>query len=214
MALVFPLSMSSFFAPLRVVTSSFHAPATLAIGRTRGGSVTSARLAERLWTGQVTLRPERHASAAVIDARVSVLSEPGRSFFAHPLPLFAPIADPSGAALGAAAPQIHTLTSPRELRIGGLPAGYVLSDGDFIGFTYGSPVRYALHQIVIGAVAAGDGVTPNIEVSPPIRVGAATGAAIALVRPTIKAVLSPGAPGVARPRMSSGLTLDFIQTLG
>ena len=102
----------------------------------------------------------RHAQAAQVAALVSVLCEPGRTFLVHPRPLFAPILDPSGAALDGYAPTIESIEDGgREFRIEGLPPGYVISGGDFLSFVYGaSPTRYALHQAVTVATADGAGL--------------------------------------------------------
>lgn len=215
MALTFPLAAADFFAGLRPRESTFHLPANMSVSRTRGGAIRTAARGERLWTARVTLRTEGRSEASATAALVSVLSEPGRSFFAHPVPMSAPRRDPHGTALAGYTPSIHTLApGGRELRLAGLPPGYVLSVGDFLSFTYGSnPTRYALHQVVTPSIAAGSGITPLTEVTPPVRAGAATGAAVVLVRPFMKAVLIPGDPGRAGLKFVDGLTLDFIQTL-
>jgi len=131
------------------------------------------------------------------------------------VPASAPRHDPFGAALAGHTPTIHALApGGRELRLAGLPPGYVLSVGDFLSFSYGSnPTRYALHQVATLSIADGAGITPLTEVMPPVRPGAATGTVVVLVRPFMKAVLIPGDPGRAGVKFVDGLTLDFIQTL-
>lgn len=215
MALTFPLAVSAFFGGLRPRESTFHLPSNLSVSRTRGGAIRTAARGERLWTGRVTLRTEGRADAAATAALVAVLTEAGRSFFAHPVPAIAPRRDPLGAALAGYTPSIHAVPpGGRELRLAGLPPGYVLSIGDFLSFSYGSnPTRYALHQVATPSIADGAGITPLTEVMPPVRAGAATGSAVALVRPFMKAVLIPGDPGRAGVKFVDGLTLDFIQTL-
>ena len=215
MALSFPLAIGGFFAGLSISECTFYAPASLKISRTRGGAIKTAKMGERLWTGRATIAPQPHAGAAGQAALVSVLSGPGRSFFAHSLPLYAPIADPTGETLGAATPVIHTLQAGgREMRISGLPAAYVLTVGDYVSFTYGSdPVRYGFHQVVNTVTADGAGLSPLFEVTPPIRDGAVTSTAVTLVQPFIKAVLVPGSFATARPAVSDGLVIEFVQTL-
>ncbi|MCA0202999.1 MAG: hypothetical protein LCH92_01545 [Proteobacteria bacterium] len=216
MALSFPLPQEAFFAGLPVSECTFHLPSNLSVSRTRGGGIRTATRGVRLWTGQIVIPPRRFAEVAGIEAQISVLSEAGRSFLAHPLPLWAPISDPSGAALAGFSPVIYALQEGgRELRIAGLPAGFALTPGDMLGWTYGSnPTRYALHRLVGVAVASEAGVTPLVEVTPPIRPGVATGAAVSLVKPPVKAVLIPGQGSKTRRRVfTDGLTLDFIQTL-
>jgi hypothetical protein len=103
----------------------------------------------------------------------------------------------------------------RELRITGLPVGYVLSAGDMLGFQYGSnPVRHALHRIVVGGTASSGGLTPMLEVVPNLRPGAAAGLTVSLVRPACKARLLPDPTyGAGRQALSRGASFDFIQTL-
>ncbi|WP_417627078.1 hypothetical protein [Pararhodobacter aggregans] len=216
MALTFPLSLEAFFARLPVTECTFHLPANVSVSRTRGGGIRTATRGVRLWTGQIVIPPRRFAQAAGIEALISVLTEAGRSFLAHPLPLWAPISDPSGALLAGSSPVIYALQEGgRELRIAGLPVGFALTSGDMLGWTYGSnPTRYALHQVVTPAIAAGTGITPLVEVTPPIRPGATTGTSVTLVKPPVKAVLIPGQGSKNRRRVfTEGLTLDFIQTL-
>lgn len=116
--------------------------------------------------------------------------------------------------LGAAIPRIHSVAANnREMRISGLSAGYVISDGDYLSFAFGaSPLRYAFHQVVTGAAASGAGITPMIEVTPHIRPGWAAGAVVQLVNPIFKAVLvaTPGY-GTMRPMFTGGMGFDFVQ---
>jgi hypothetical protein len=103
----------------------------------------------------------------------------------------------------------------RELRVTGLPSGYVLSAGDMLSFQYGaSPVRYALHRIVVGGTASSGGLTPMLEVVPNLRAGAVAGLTISLIRPACKARLLPDPTyGAGRQALSRGASFDFIQTL-
>ena len=216
MALTFPLALDTLFAGLPVAECEFNLPATMAMSRTRGGAIKTARLAERLWTGKITLAPQLHRNALGLEAMISTLLEPGRTFLVHPLPFCYPRQDPSGAGLGGTTPVIYSIEAGgREFRISGLPAGYVLSAGDMLSFAYGSnPVRYAMHRVVTVATANGSGLTPNIEITPPIRPGATVGAAVTLARPFTKAILIPPPARRFVPVVASGLTIDFVQTLG
>jgi hypothetical protein len=209
------LPVADFFAGLKIAEVEFDAPAVQQISRTAGGEILQADLGARLWRGRVTLAPAYHDDADEVRALLSYLSQAGRSFLVHPVPRIGPKSDPLGTVLGSNAPTIHTLTGTRELRVTGLPSAYVLSRGDYLSFTYSSnPTRYALHQIVTGGTASAGGLTPLMEVTPPIRPGAVTGAAVTLVRPVCKALFSaPAGYGTRRPRISDGLGFDFIQTL-
>lgn len=213
----FPWAIEDFFAGLRVASITFALPEALRQEETQGGEIITAALGQRLWGGTITLTQGYHDDIAATDARLSILREAGRSFLVYPRHKEFPRADPGGAILGASAPIIHALPSAREIQISGLPSGYVISPGDFLSFAYGtSPVRQALHQVVVGATASAGGVTPALEVTPAIRPGAAVGAALRLVRPFCKAVFVPGSyrePAFAA-RLGSGPSFSFRQTLG
>ncbi|MBN8290656.1 hypothetical protein JI664_01640 [Rhodobacter sp. NTK016B] len=130
MALTFPLALDEFFAGLPVAECEFHLSASLAMSRRRGGSIKTARFAERLWTGKVTLAMQEPGATAV-EAKVSALLEPGRSFFVHPLPFCYRQGDPDGAGIAGGLPVIYSIASGgREIRISGLPLGHTLSIGD------------------------------------------------------------------------------------
>lgn len=213
----FPLQLADFWATLRV--ASFEA---LRLGgglqgqATGGGEVITARTGQRLWEGDVTLAAG--ADHAAVEALLKVLQDPGRSFMieAHDRPF--PLRDPNGALLGATTPIIASLpVGGRSMTISGLPAGYVLTPGDYISFTRGSPARHELVEVVTGAVANGSGVTPEFEVTPGIRPGTTTSTAVRLARPQFRAMIVPGSVklstiGPARgPR--PGPSFSFRQTL-
>lgn len=214
--ITFPLSSQDFFAGLRPLDWTLYLPDNRVSEETQGGEVVDADLGVRLWTGTVSLGALEPRSARAIQAKVSLLQQAGRSFFAYPRDAAFPAYDPKGQILGASLPLIHALPNARELRLSGLPSGYQISAGDFLSFDYGtSPVRTALHQVVETVIASGAGVTPAFEVMPPVRPGAALGAQVRLVRPHCKAKIVPGSASVPRFDRNFGEapSFDFVQTL-
>lgn len=218
MALSFPLPRADFWDVLPIAELSLVLPETAQVVRTRSGEVLPFELGEPLWEGEVKLgrmtRPEAGLPLTLID----VLRQPGRSFLMCDTTRPAPLSDPDGVILGAATPAIHSLPDdPRELRVAGLPVGYILSAGDLIGWSYGAaPTRHALHQIVSPLVIAdGSGITPVFEVVPHIRTGATVGAAVQLIRPVAKAIILPGQtePGRHRRTLTDGAAFAFRQSL-
>lgn len=215
MALSFPLSAAQFFDLLRVKECSFDLGEAMQSSQTGGGEVIPASLGTRLWSGSFTLGSGRHSLVAQQSAILSMLREPGRSFFAYDKFRQYPADDPGGYILGAATPTIASLPSSREIAISGLPASYMLNSGDRLSFEYGSsPTRYALHEVVIGGRSDASG-NLTIEVTPSVRSGAVAGAAITLVRPSMKAVLVPGSTqlGSSSGRFTGGASFNIIQTL-
>ncbi len=144
------------------------------------------------------------------------MDQPGATFLCHDPRQIGPARDPTGAILGSRTVTIHLVArNLRELRIAGLPNGYVLSSGDMVGFQYGSsPVRRALHRILVDGTALSTGLTPMLEVVPNLRPGAVAGLAVSLHRPACKARLLPEPTyGSGRQALSRGASFDFIQTL-
>jgi hypothetical protein len=216
MALTYPLTFAQFLGALRVEEVTFRLSHPQEHTRLGDGTVISASLGASLWTGSIRLAQANHPRHAEMEALIGLMDQPGATFLCHDPRRTGPASDPTGSILGSAAPTIHTVAGNlRELRITGLPAGYLLTAGDMLGFQYGSnPVRYALHRIVAGGTASSGGLTPLIEVVPNLRAGAVAGLAVSLIRPACKARLLPDPSyGAGRQALSRGASFDFIQTL-
>lgn len=217
MALTFPLTLPQFFDLLPASRVRMDPSEALDVSETRGGEILTADLGESLWTGQIDLGRMTHAERASVSPLINLLRRGSGSFLVsdHTRPW--PRLDPRGLLLGAAAPAILAVDPGMlELRLSGLPAGYQLSRGDLISWTYGaSPTRYALHELVGSATADASGHTPLIEVTPPIRLGAQLGAAVQLVWPRCKAKFVPGTAdtGQSVRTITEGATFQWQQTL-
>ena len=217
MALSFPLSLSDFIEKLKVQSQSFDLPESLvATGTTGSGDILTADIDTRLWCGEVTMAPMGYDDAEAVSAKISTLRQAGRSFFIYNMAKPGPRQDRDGTILASATPQIKAINgNNREMIIKGLPIGYVLSAGDYLGFAYGASLdRYALHDIATGGTANGSGEV-NIEVSSFIRPGAVADLAVTLIKPVCKAVLIPGSVsrGTAAGQYITGITFKWRQTL-
>ena len=214
--LTFPLAVADFWALLRIQSFGIDMGGGLQHQNTGGGEVIGSRTGQRLWEGDVALVPGM--DHARIEALLIALQDPGRSFMMEPHDRPFPLRDPNGALLGATAPVIASLPAGgRSMTLSGLPAGYVLSPGDYLSFTRGTPARHELVAVLTGATANGAGTTPEFDVTPGVRPGTLVGAAVRLARPQFRAVIVPGSvkfgptgPGRA-PR--PGPTFAFRQTL-
>ena len=217
MALTFPLSLAQFMDRLPIGTCMLHCPSQVQTARTGGGEVLPADVGPQLWTAKITLGKMEAQEARPVRALLGLIGRAGATVMAYDTSRAYPLADPGGFVLGVAAPTIASLsTDGRELTLDGLPPGYVLSTGDMLAFAYGAnPVRYALHEMVNGCVASAGGTSAEIEVSPPLREGAAIGAAVSLSRPSCKMQLVPGshAPGTAGATITQDISFNLIQTL-
>ena len=212
-ALAFPLTLAQGFDVLCPATGEIELVEPVEESRTAGGAILRSSLGEPLWRGRLTMTLRGHRQAMAAEAVAALLRRPGATFLATDPRYRGPRLDPGGGALGAATPSLHTLDADnRRIRVQGLPAGYVLSPGDLIGWTYGSPARAALHRLVTGATADGSGITPLFEVAPRIRGGAAS-ASVELVRPVCRAVLDEWVPGIGGPRQTSGGELRWVERI-
>ena len=147
MALTYPLSYTQFLGALRVAEVTFRLSHPQEHTRLGDGTVISASLGASLWTGSILLAQANHPRHAQMEALLALMDQPGATFLCHDPRQIGPARDPTGAILGSRTVTIHSVArNLRELRIAGLPNGYVLSSGYMVGFQYGSsPVRRALH---------------------------------------------------------------------
>lgn len=207
--------MSDFYAGLRIVTQRFFLDVPTGLSRLENGQAVPFALGTPYWRGTATLQQARHAQA---DYEVDMmrLLRPGETFEVFDTRFTGPRLDPEGLLLGASTPVIHTLNADnRRMRISGLPGGYALRKGDYIGWQYGSgPVRHALHRVADDVNASGGGLTPLFAVEPHIRFGASTGLAVQLVRPVCRArIVSSDFGSAARRVWTEGATFDWEETL-
>lgn len=216
MAVSFPLSLTQFFDKLRVVSASLELPAAIDVSVTQGGEIFTASAGNALWRGALILARTPLSRSEEVSALLRLLARPGSSFMARPVARAYPYSDPDGSAALTSVVLDSVAGNNRDITLTGLPAGFVLSPGDYLSFDYGtSPLRHAFHQLISGAVADATGLTPPFEVIPPIRAGAALGAAVTLQAPSFKAVIEPGsiAEGAYRRVSLDGVQLGFRQTL-
>lgn len=215
MPLAFPLSLPDFFDTLPIARITSRPGAATTISETYSGDVIKHGRGTRLWSGRIVLDMDHHGAVAAVEACLSLLDEPGASFMMWDTRQPHPLADPQKLILGAATPVIAALNANnRELDISGLPAGYQISRGDLLGFSYGaSPTRHAYHRVVTGAAADAGGVAASVEITPFIRPGAAPGAEVTLGNPVLKAVLTAAQYGEGRSKVTDGGTFNWLQTL-
>lgn len=155
MPLAWPLSAAEFFDTLPIRQVTFHLGRSVTTSQTGGGDLIAHQLGTRLWQGQIILGKDHHRAAAAIEARLALLEEAGASLLIYDPRLPGPIADPDGSLLGGSTPRIASLrANNRQMTLKNLPTGYEISQGDVLGFSYGSnPVRTAYHRVVTGGVA-------------------------------------------------------------
>lgn len=202
-----------------VSTMSCALPDNRRFNKTAGGLVIASERGARLWQGSIQMTPLPHADAAEIDALMSLVTGSGMSFLMYDGRSAYPRNDPTGSILGASVPILSFVAANRsDINITGLPAGYVLSAGDTISYTYGStPVRYAMHRVVTRRVASGVGAIAAMQLNPPLRLGYTVGTTtLDLIKSPMVANVIPGS--YSPPNYQSGVistpgSFDFMQTL-
>lgn len=210
MAITLPFSLTEFYdnANCQVRAGTFFLQDGRRAMRTRGGEIITSKVGSRLWMGSAEIIPLDHQNAAALDARMSVLLDPGGAFYVYDKRRPYPQNDPDGSISAGLTVNLMTVSGNRQdVTFSGLT--FNLAAGDAFHFNYGaSPVRRAYHRIVTR-----DG--SNYQVTPPIRDGYVTPAPVTIVKPAFKAVIDPesvtpftGAPG----SKSSGYGFSFTQT--
>lgn len=168
-----------------------------------------------LWRARIACAAATRVEALQVLALIGAMGGALGTFYAWKPSAAYPQSDPGGTTLGGSAVQIGSINADQlRLSLKGLPAGYVLTRGDFLAFDYGARPSRALHQVVPPmAIANGAGVTPEFQVHPPIRGGASVNAAVALVRPAAEMRLVPGTFDLSESAVRNGLSLEAIQVL-
>lgn len=210
------LPLAEFWNDLRFAQAVPELSGSTVQNTTAGGEIMTGSVGARLWQFQVTLAGMARQSMDILSGRLEMLAEAGESFLAFPPFNAYPSADPMGMFLGAAVPQIASLPAGgKTLTLSGLPGLYILTAGDFIAFQRGSPARYELHRLVTGGRADAAGLSPVLQVVPPLRPGVVVGAAVTLARPVMRALIVPGSykSTPRTPGLVAGPSFQITQTL-
>ena len=178
-----------------------------------GGTIRVADLRSPLWTMEADCSTLTLDQLLDVETLIDQMGGSKGSFHAWDPRRPFPKLDPAGATLGASAVKINSLgTDNRSLSLKGLPAGYGLSRGDSLCFDFGG--RRAFHRIsAVSAVANGSGITPEFEVVPPIRPGAATNADITLKRAAAEMRLVPGSFNGNADGLIGSISLQAVQVV-
>jgi len=217
MALSFPLGLADFFNKLPVSEITFELPEAVEVNETQGGQLVRAELGERLWQGEVRLDVMMPSEAREALALINLARGGPASFVVTDAARRYPAADPNGSGLSGISPVLAAVSPDgREVDIGGLVAGYQLRAGDLVSLTYGSPLKYGLHEIVTGQTASAAGIATALEIVPQLRPGWSIGQAVRLANPICRAVIVPGSvqPGQRRAGIVRGASFRWVQTLG
>jgi hypothetical protein len=206
--------MTDFYDGLRLQAWSMSLAVPTGASRLSNGQSIPFSMGEPYWRGKSQLAPHYHATQAASEVDLMRLQRPGETFLVYDARFDGPQADPGGAALNAYTPLIHALDADnRRLRVSWLPAGYVLTKGDYIGWQATNPQRYFLHRVAETVAASISGLTPLFAVEPHIRPGATVGMPVQLVQPVCRARVVEATYGSARPLITEGASFDWEESL-
>ena len=190
MSLSFPLSTAAFFDTLRLASFTFPPSYGQESSGTGGGKLIVKDLRPMLWSAQGATVDLSFDDFAAVSASLEAVAEAMGSFYAYDITKKYPIKDPTGSILGAASVIIDTITGNYSIKLSGLPAGYIVSRGDFLSWNDG--VSQMLHRAVETVTADGFGLTPLFDVRPKLSGASVTTTPVTLIKPTCEMMLVPG----------------------
>ena len=209
--MIYPLT--NLLSLCRVRDSSFWPMHRQELSRTAGGRTQAKDLGSALWRASFTTAPARHTDAAAIEAALISLNGSIGSFLAYDVRRPYPVAHRDGNFADTAFISAVTAFDAFFLRVGGLPDGFKLSPGDYLGFSYGPQPSRALHIVTAGGTAGPAG-TIELSVSPPLRAGAAINAPVTLKRAPCEMILEPSQPApTVEAMVASQVSFSAIQIL-
>jgi len=156
-----------------------------------------------LWTVEYTTVQMRCDAGVTFEAKLNSLDGVINAFEAGDLRRPYPLNYQSGVFSDAG--QINSINANNKaVSFKNLPAGFVLSVGDYFHFDYGG--KRALHQLMESVTANGSGITSEVEIRPYLRPGLTVSTAVVLKNPRARFTMMPN--GVA-----STVSTGFIMSV-
>lgn len=186
------LALASFWDLLTIMEGdAFYLHRARSKSVSRGGTIRQSTSGPERWKATVSLRPAEHATSIGAEVDIGQLRGVGE-FEAYDPRRAYPLADPTGSILGAASVVIASVgVDNRSLALSGLPAGYVLTKGDYLSYPR-SGGRLAYVRLMESVTASGLGVTAEFDVEPFLPSGTVTGAAVTLKKGRGQFIITPG----------------------
>ncbi len=166
--------------------------------RTAGGVTITKDMGDPLWQAAYVTTTLTPNELDYWRARLDVLDGGQQQFKAYPLSRCFPIAYPNGSwptgsgFSGDSATISARWNSGKELTLAGLPAGYIVSRGDFLRIGSRN-----LHRVVNREVANEFGVAAGVEVRPHFWPETAVGDAVSVRKPFCLMTIVPGSISAA-----------------
>jgi len=183
------------------------------LSRSAGAQTQAKDLGSPLWRASFATAPAHFRDAAAIEAALISLNGSAGSFLGHDVRRPFPAAYADGVFDDTAVIDELDTGDAFRIRLGGLPQGFTLTPGDYLGFSYGSRPSRALHTVTVGGAAGSQGKV-WLTVFPWIRAGAAAGTPVTLKRPPCEMILEGGGDGPAMHEMvASSISFSAMQIL-
>ena len=188
MALSFPYPLAFFCDLLRVNRVRLRLQRNDEQSGSGDGRFWSAELARPLWTAEASLATRPETEARELEAKIDGLDGMHGTFlFSDP----AYKGPASGVTSGLGAVTILGISADRGgISLSGLPAGYVVTAGDFLSIVHGTYVYFG--RFAEGGTAGVGGNLAVRAIRPFLPLTVQTGAAVELVLPYFKAIIPPG----------------------
>lgn len=183
-----PIQRTTFSNLLRANEVTFTLSENTGDDVTGGGGAIRVESGTRLWMGEISVVRESRAEAQIIDAALARLTAAGGSFILNH-PYTTPLMDQDRTGLAGFSPRLKTVEDGgASVVLNGLPVGYVLTAGDMVTWSHGSPISRGLHRILDTVVADGLGEAA-FDIMP--HTTSPTNRAVVLYDPFIKAIVVP-----------------------
>jgi hypothetical protein len=197
----------------KVVDATFWPLNRQELSRSAGGRTQAKDFGTPLWRASFTTAPALRYDAADIEAALISLNGSVGSFLAYDVRRPYPRAHRAGDFTDAAEIGYLSPVDGFILGLSGMPQGFTLSPGDYIGFEYGGAPSRSLHMVTEGSVFDGSGAAV-VRVFPAIPPGAALSAPVTFKRAPCEMILEPGgSPPSLRDMVASSVTFTAIQII-
>lgn len=194
MALAATLGIATFADLIKAseanLTLEYYQSRTLASGQPFYADRAPAR-----WIADITTPPMPIADVedlmALVDSRAGGL----KPFLLYNKKMPYPRSDPTGSGFGSATPVVGSITDRLHTAFTGFPNNYVIPRGTYLQILYDTS-RYYLGKFAESITANGSGAVAAVELTLPMPDLITGGAAVTVVKPAAKFVITPG---TARP---------------
>lgn len=186
MTITFP--NATLFATWPIITTKFRLQPRQSISRQANGMPIAVDFGLAVWTATYISAPLEHGRCVQLEAALNSLDGAINPIFGGDTRLEYPYAYPTGAFTDAGA-ILAWGGSGKSVSMNGLPAGFIITAGDYFRLATGG-VRY-LFQAVESITANGSGVTADFEIRPHYPTGASGTPLVFFKKPQMAMIVDP-----------------------